>query len=199
MAVLNPHEVELHHRLRCGWAAFHKHNAELCCKAYRPEDRARLFDCVVTPVVLYGCALWALQKDQERQMVTTWRRMLRYVLNIHRCRAVGPDESLLDGVAYVQRSAHADNNLASKLEMESWLHAQKRRKWRSARKTMTSGDGRWTKKTIQWIPSFGMERDRSRSKARWSDQLERYAGGHWMDIAKDQSHWKILEEGFVSI
>ena len=44
--------TELKNRLAAGWAAFHKHKSELCCKFYRLCDRVKLFDAVVTPVVL---------------------------------------------------------------------------------------------------------------------------------------------------
>ena len=116
----------LNHRLRVGWAAFHKHKAELCCKAFRLEDRAKLFDFVVTPVVLYGCVAWALRKRAERQLVTAWRRMLRYVFRIQRRAEVGP-AGPEDWVDFVRRSAHTADNTAAKLGMENWLSTHKRR------------------------------------------------------------------------
>ena len=71
------HEVELENRIRAGWAAFHKNKAELCSKFYCLVDRLRLFDAVVTPVVLYACSTWALKKSREKKLHTEWRRMLR--------------------------------------------------------------------------------------------------------------------------
>ena len=54
----NSNEVELQNRLNAGWAAFHKHKGELCNRHYRTRDRARLFDAIITPTVLYGSAAW---------------------------------------------------------------------------------------------------------------------------------------------
>ena len=51
----SPHEVELANRIAAGWGAFHKHKAELCSKFYCFVDRLKLFNAVVTPVVLYAC------------------------------------------------------------------------------------------------------------------------------------------------
>ena len=33
---------------------------------------------------------------------------------------------------------------------------------------------------------------------RWADQLDKFAGGAWMDIAADEDQWAFLEEGFVT-
>ena len=64
ITLLNPHEVELSSRLSAGWAAFHKCKAELCSGAHCVKDRTRLFDVVVTSVVLYGRSVWALKKSE---------------------------------------------------------------------------------------------------------------------------------------
>ena len=71
-------------------------------------------------------------------------------------------------------------------------------KRRFAGRLAHSGDCRWTKQVADWIPNYGMGRDRQRPKTRWSDQLEKFAGGNWASVAKDPAHWATLEEGFVS-
>ncbi len=35
------------------------------------------------------------------------------------------------------------------------------------------------------------------SKTRWSDDLEKFVGGVWIDVATDAELWRDLEEGFV--
>ena len=71
--------TELKNRIAAGWAAFHKHTAELCSKFYRLRDRVKLFDAVVSPAVLYGSSAWALTQSMEISLKTVRRRMLRYV------------------------------------------------------------------------------------------------------------------------
>ena len=72
-------ETELRNRIAAGWCSFHKHKAELCSKHCPTNDRLRLFQAVVTPVVLYACATWALTAQLEDKLHATWRNMLRYV------------------------------------------------------------------------------------------------------------------------
>ena len=86
----NMHEVELDNRLAAGWAAFHKHKAELCSKYCCVADRLTLFHAVVTPVVLYGFVAWALKRTMEVKLRATWRCMLRCVFCLRRSRSAGP-------------------------------------------------------------------------------------------------------------
>ena len=89
LAVEKCMEIEFRNRIAAGWAAFHKHKNELCNKFYRLSDRAKLFESVVTPAVLYGSSTWALTLDMEKQLQIARRRMLRYVFRIHRCTKSG--------------------------------------------------------------------------------------------------------------
>ena len=82
-------ETEFANRISAGWAAFHKHKGELCNKFYRFQDRARLFEAVVTPAVLYGSATWALTQKQETKLTTVRRRMLRFVFRVFRPKQDG--------------------------------------------------------------------------------------------------------------
>ena len=56
-------ETEFRNRVAAGWASFHKHKGELCNKFYRLADRAKLFDSVVTPTVLYVSAAGGLTES----------------------------------------------------------------------------------------------------------------------------------------
>ena len=48
------HERELQNRISAGWAAFTKYKNEFCSKFYQLKDKIKLFESVVTLVVLYG-------------------------------------------------------------------------------------------------------------------------------------------------
>ena len=187
------HETELENRIRAGWASFHKHKAELCTKTYCLPDRLRLFNAVVTPVVLYACSTWALKTGMERQLRTAWRRMLRYVFGIHRLNAA--DGSPEPWVEFVQRAAHKVEELALKFGIESWVEQQRRRKWRFAGRLARLDDGRWSKIVLNWTPA-GV-RNQQRPRTRWADQLAQFAGGSWQEVASDPATWQALEEGFV--
>lgn len=121
----NVHESELQNRIASGWAAFHKHKAELCSPTYPIEDRVRLFVSVVSPAVLYGASTWVLLKEDERILRTTWRRMLRYIFRLHR-RKPCKDHLYEDWAQYMQRTARRAETLAEKHGIESWVRAHRR-------------------------------------------------------------------------
>ena len=50
----------------------------------------------------------------------------------------------------------------------------------------------------KWHPNEGHGRFAGRPCTRWTDHLERFAGGDWMQIALDESKWDFFEEGFVT-
>ena len=124
-------ETEFRNCVAAGWSSFHKHKGELCNKFYRLADRAKLFDAVVTPTVLYGSAAWGLTQALEKKLVTVRRRMLRYVFRVHRKKVEDGDE-LEDWVQYLQSSAHRVDELCLSLGMTGWVEAYRIRKWRFA-------------------------------------------------------------------
>ena len=85
-------ETEFKNRFAAAWAAFHRHKGELCNKFYCLRDRVKLFDAVVSPVVLYACSTWTLTKRMETKLQVERRRVLRYVFRIFRRRAPNEEE-----------------------------------------------------------------------------------------------------------
>ena len=117
--------------------------------------------------------------------------MLRYVFRIHR----KPTETWVD---YMKRSAKAVGDISDTYFMRDWVVEYRRRKWRTAGALARKTYGRWSSNLITWTPVCGVGRARGRPKTRWSDDLERFAGGHWHMLASDEELWHILEEGFVT-
>ena len=112
----NGHEVELRNRIASGWAAFHRNKGELCSNRYPLPSRVRLFEAMVSPAVLYGSATWALTLSQERELLTAWRKMLRFVFRLHR-RQQGNSEDWGD---YLQRTSREVSRLAEAAKITSW-------------------------------------------------------------------------------
>ena len=48
------HDTELSNRLKKGWGKFFAFKAELCRKHIRIKDWFRLFNAIVSPIMLYG-------------------------------------------------------------------------------------------------------------------------------------------------
>jgi len=190
--------IELRNRISAGWAAFHKHKAELCCKFYRLRDRVKLFDAVVTPAVLYGSSTWALTQSMEKHLKTARRRMLRYVFRIHRQRGPAPDFELEDWVGFVRNAAQKVDKIADSMGMESWIRLHRLRKWHFAGKLARQCDHRWSQQVVSWRPNEGFGRSAGAPKTRWADQLEKFAGGDWMTLAQDPAAWSAAGDVFIS-
>ena len=59
-------------------------------------------------------------------------------------------------------------------------------------------DSRWSKCLSDWKPNLGHGRSQGHPSTRWTDSIEAFIGGDWVDIAADTSHWQFLEEDYVT-
>ena len=80
----NPHEKELDNRINAGWRKFGLYRQELTSKTYALKQRLKLFDAVISPTILYGCASWTLTQDLANRLRKTQRKMLRLILGAKR-------------------------------------------------------------------------------------------------------------------
>ena len=76
--------TEIKSRIRAAWATFHKYGQELTSKNYMLKHRQRVFDATVSPTVCYAAGTWALNKEHERMIQSTQRKMLRLVFQTKR-------------------------------------------------------------------------------------------------------------------
>ena len=76
--------TEIKSRIRAAWATFHKYRQELTSKNYMPEHRLWLFDAAVSPTVCYAAGTWAPNKENERMIQSTQRKMLRLIIQTKR-------------------------------------------------------------------------------------------------------------------
>ena len=100
--------------------------------------------------------------------------------------------------AYLSRAKAKINQLSLELGMQEWVDTHRRRKWQFAGRLARTTDKRWSRLILDWSPYYGMGRSRGHPATRWTDQLEKFAGGEWMDIAADEELWASLEQGFVT-
>ena len=80
LSIRDSMQTELEHRLQKAWRAFFAHKKHLCNKSSAIQNRLRLFNSVVTAVMLYGCGTWTLKKDQLRRLQSEQRKMLRMIV-----------------------------------------------------------------------------------------------------------------------
>ena len=76
--------TEIKSRIRAAWATFHKYRQELTSKKYMLKLRLRLFDATVSPTVCYAAGTWVPNKEHERMIQSTQRKMLRLIIKTKR-------------------------------------------------------------------------------------------------------------------
>ena len=128
----------------------------------------------MTPTVLYACSTWGLTEKLEKKFAVARRKMLRFVFRVHRLR-FGDDPE--DWVEYLRRSKQRVTELSVRFWMHDWVDTNRRRKWRFAGSLARQTDGRWSQLVLDWKPNQGHGRCRGHPHTRWSDALEKFAGG----------------------
>ena len=188
------HETELANRTPSAWAAFGKYKAIFSSQSYSFRLKAKLFKSVVTPALLYGAASWTLTQSLEKELTSTWRKMLRTMLPARRC----PDEEWVD---VVRRTTHIAEHLMCDLDCESWVYSHRRRKWHFARNRSESHTSKWSERILGWKPFFRClpTRRPGHPHTRWEDGIIQLVGGDWTTVAKDIELWDSLEDGFVRL
>ena len=76
--------TEISSRIRAAWATFHKYRQELTSKNYMLKHRLRLFDATISPTVCCAAGTWAPNKEHERMIQSTQRKMPRLIIQTKR-------------------------------------------------------------------------------------------------------------------
>ena len=237
----DPHRIEIENRIASAWKKFYAQKQELTSRVYSLNDRLRLFHGTVTPTILYGSEAWTMTKELEQKVQSTQRKMLRMIVHLPRRRiAQEPDSDGSDvtshqshlGLAeacseetlepwheWIQRCTHEAEERMHKLNMRDWVHLQRQRKWRWAKKIATSVEDSWMLRALKWDPSpqLGLFQNRNvgRPKARWTDDIKQHLwrelhqntpppsinprlDNGWLHHAEDEVKWRQLEEGYVN-
>ena len=147
---------------------FHMFKGELCRPDYPLKARMRLFNAVITPSILYGCAAWTMTKEREQKLIVTQRRMLRLFCRVGR----KPDENLVE---WVQRATHHVELVADESQEEFWVSVQRRRKWRWVGHVARLTDNRRTHQVLSWHLECGRRRV-DRPTRRWTNVLDTFCG-----------------------
>ena len=76
--------TEIKNRIRAAWATFRKYRQELTSKNYMLNHRLRLFDAAISPTICCVAGTWAPNKEHERMIQSTQRKMLRLFMQTKR-------------------------------------------------------------------------------------------------------------------
>ena len=72
--------TEIKSRIRAAWATFHTKRQELTSKNYMLKHR----DATVSPTICYAAGTWVSNKEHERMIQSTQRKMLRRIIQTTR-------------------------------------------------------------------------------------------------------------------
>ena len=151
------HDRELQNRKNKAWAKFAVFRRELTDKYYDLEKRVQLFQSIVQPTLLYGCACWTMTRERETQIRTLRRKMMRIIVGTKRVYCDEGEESWVD---YIVRSTRAAEEVMAKFGQPGWGEEVHRRRFRWAGRTARLDDNRWTKEVLLWSAS-GSRKKRS--------------------------------------
>ena len=76
--------TEIKNRIRAAWATFRKYRQELTSKNYMLSHRLRPFDAAISPTICYAAGTRTPNKEHERMIQSTQRKMLRLIIQTKR-------------------------------------------------------------------------------------------------------------------
>ena len=76
--------TEIKNRIRAAWATFRKYRQELTSKNNMLKHRLRLFDAAISPTICYAARTWTPNKEHEKMIQSTQRKMLRLIIQTKR-------------------------------------------------------------------------------------------------------------------
>ena len=207
ISLADPNKTEIENRIAAAWRSFMSLKNEFTNKSYTINRRLELFNCVVAPAALYGCAARALTTAEEGRLLRAERRMLRMIIgHSRRWKMDAPaDEREVDPwLDWVKRTTREAEQRMDNLGIESWISQYRRRKWRYAGQLIRGSQDKWSNSLLRWMPEFEVRSSRcqGRPRTRWSDALQAitskmFGPQEWTCVASIASTWNDLEDNFI--
>jgi len=141
-------------------------------------------NCIILPVVLYGCETWSLTLREEPRLRVFENRVLR--------RVFGPKR---DEVTGEWRKLH-NEELSNLYSLPNIVRVVKSRRMRWTRHVARMGEGRGVHRVLVGKPEG--KRPLGRPRRRWEDNIKmdlqevRGGCGDWMELAQDRDRWRAL-------
>ncbi|MCJ3464060.1 hypothetical protein LNY58_26610, partial [Klebsiella pneumoniae] len=140
--------------------------------------KRKVFNHCILPVLTYSAETWRIAKKLEMKLRSTQRAMERKMIGV------------------TLRDKKRAEWIREQTGVADIILSIKRKKWTWAGHVMRRKDNRWTVRATEWIPREG-KRNRGRQKVRWSDEIKKFAGIKWNQLAQDRVDWRSLGEAFV--
>ncbi|CAH2101778.1 unnamed protein product [Euphydryas editha] len=170
-------ELEVERRVNITWRKFWNLK-EILKSDMSINLKSRVMNTCLLPSLTYACQTWKFTSKLKNKIITSQRSMERSILKIKK----------------IQKIRHTA--IRQKTNVIDALNYSQKLKWRWAGHVARLNDNRWTKMTTSWLGPSG-QRKRGRPNTRWTDDIIKIAGTHWMREAEDKEKWLSLEEAFT--
>lgn len=167
---------EINRRVRLAWAAYS--NLEFAFKMnLKAEQKARIFDQCILPVLTYGAETWVFTRDILHKLSVAQRAMERKLVGI------------------TLRDRKTNEWLRQRSKVTDVTKRVAKLKWEWAGHMARRADS-WSKRLLEWRP-WCEKRPRGRPQMRWDGDIQRTAGIKWLQIAQDRDVWRNLKEAYT--
>ena len=184
-------EDALQHRIKCGWFKFRQNRRTLCSHNVSLKLRLKLFDCIVTPTILYGLTSTALTQRQMEQLASIRLKMLRNIVGW----SMQPDDTWHDLGSRMKAKIHRAMQL---YKVPCWMERLEEARWSLMRRTACKPHS-WACAVCEWTPET--TRARGRPRQRWTDSATRFLAEQgisepWWIVAR-KPVWPLLRKQYV--
>ncbi|MCL1440826.1 hypothetical protein, partial [Enterobacter hormaechei] len=160
-----------------GWSAYGRHS-QIMNGSLPLSLKKKVYDSCILPVLTYGAETWRLTKRVQLKLRTTKQAMERKMIGV------------------TLRDKKRAEWVREQTGVKDTLVEIKRKKWTWAGHVMRRQDNRWSLRVTEWIPREG-KRCRGRQKVRWADEIKKFAGINWSQLAQDRGNWRLMREAFA--
>ena len=182
--------VEVNHRIKCGWYAFGRHSAILCNRNVSVKLRLRLFDAVVTPTILFGLAVLPLSQVSLNKIEVVQRKMLRKIAGWVRIGNEPWEETM-------RRMKDRVSCALQQYPVMPWKKRIGKALWKFILRVKTAPENSWIQQSSMWAPNemnddasdFLPYRCRGRPCLKWDSVVREFCllhyGESWQKLSID--------------
>ena len=119
LSLTDAHDTELQHRIKKAWAKFGAYRDELVNRDVPLNLRLKLFNSVVSPTMLYGCASWVMNEARKQKVQAAQMRMIRSITGRKR-KIDGETGESETWITWMKRTTAEARNRMKENKIQKW-------------------------------------------------------------------------------